>query len=212
MRYTPHYMLTDVAEVKRVIRENPWATFVSNTAKGLVASHYPIILDEAASDGDDIVIVSHFGRPDERSHELGQHEVLVIVQGPHDYVSPTLYDEGDIVPTWDHITAHLWGTPELLSDEENYQMLVKLVDYFEADRPGGHSILEDEAATRQDATGTVGLRMVVSRFDARAKLSQDKAETVRARITDHFDTHNPRLGRELRHQSQRESEREQRPE
>ena len=63
MRYTPHYLLTDEDEVKRLIRENPWATIVSNTAKGLVASHYPVVLEE---DQPGISIVSHVGRPDER--------------------------------------------------------------------------------------------------------------------------------------------------
>jgi transcriptional regulator len=89
MRYTPDYIVSDPDEVKRLIRENPWATIVSNTAKGLVASHYPVVLEER----DDVIsIVSHVGRPDERLHELGQHEVLVIIQGAHGYVSPGWYE------------------------------------------------------------------------------------------------------------------------
>lgn len=88
MRRSPHFAMTDPHEVKRLIRRNPWATFVSMASNGLVASHYPIILDEEASaEPDEIVIVSHFGLPDDRIHELGQGEILVIVQGPHDYVS-----------------------------------------------------------------------------------------------------------------------------
>jgi len=83
MRHTPRYLMTDVEEVKRLVRQNPWATFVSPASTGLVASHYPALLEE---DDDGIVILSHFGRPDEQLHELGAHEVLVIIQGPHDYV------------------------------------------------------------------------------------------------------------------------------
>ena len=116
MRHTPRYLMTDPDEVKRLIRNNPWATFVSPSSQGLTASHYPAILDE---EEDGIVIVSHFGRPDEKLHELGEHEILVIIQGPHDYVSPSWYAPGDLVPTWNHVTAHLYGTPEILSDEEN---------------------------------------------------------------------------------------------
>jgi transcriptional regulator len=115
MRHTPAYLMTDPAEVKRLIRNNPWATFVSATSNGLIASHYPVLL---AEDRDEITIVSHFGRPDETLHELGSHEILVIIQGPHDYVSPSWYAPGDLVPTWNHVTAHLYGTPEILSDEE----------------------------------------------------------------------------------------------
>ena len=196
MRHTPRYLMTDPLEVKRVIRGNAWATFVTNTSKGLVASHYPVILDESRDD--EIVIVSHFGRPDDELHELGQHEVLVIIQGPHDYVSSSLYEQDDFVPTWNHVTAHLYGKPEVLSDDENFTMLSKLTDHFEQHFDGGRSLSENEAKARQTAKGTVGLRMVVTRFDARAKLSQNKSDGVKDRIESHYETRNPRLADEMR--------------
>ncbi|CAB4591816.1 MAG: FMN-binding negative transcriptional regulator [Actinobacteria bacterium] len=196
MRHTPRYLMTDPLEVKRVIRGNAWATFVTNTSKGLVASHYPVILDESRDD--EIVIVSHFGRPDDELHELGQHEVLVIIQGPHDYVSSSLYEQDDFVPTWNHVTAHLYGKPEVLSDDENFMMLSKLTDHFEQHFEGGRSLSENEEKARQTAKGTVGLRMVVTRFDARAKLSQNKSEGVKDRIENHFVGSNPQLAREMK--------------
>ena len=189
----------DPDEVKRLIRRNAWATFVSPAGGGLVASHYPVILDEEA---DGIVIVSHFGRPDEEAHELGQHEVLVIIQGPHDYVSSSWYAPGDIVPTWNHVTAHLYGTPEILSDDENYRMLEMLTDHFEQHRPNGRSLSEDEEGTRRAAKGTVGLRMRVDRFDARAKLSQNKTPEVRENIVAHLDERNAGLAAEMRRAEQ----------
>jgi transcriptional regulator len=195
MRHTPHYLMTDPDEVKRLIRGNAWATFVSPASTGLVASHYPVILDEEA---DGIVIISHFGRPDEVAHELGAHEVLVIVQGPHDYVSPSWYPEGEVIPTWNHVTAHLYGVPEILGDDENYAMLGRLTDHFEQHRAGGRSLDGDEAGTRRVAKGTVGLRMRVDRFDARAKLSQNKAPDVAANVIAHLDVDNPALAEEMR--------------
>lgn len=195
MRRTPHFLMTDPADVKRLIREHPWATFVSPTAAGLVASHYPILLDE---ERDDITILSHFGRPDEVSHELGQHEVLAIVQGPHDYVSPSWYEPGDLVPTWNHVTAHLYGVPEILSEEENYRVLSRLTDHFERHHPGGRSLAEDEAGTRRLAKGTVGLRLTVTRFDARAKLSQNKKPEVAERVISELERRTPALAAEMR--------------
>lgn len=195
MRHTPRYLMTDPLEVKRLIRDNPWATFVSSTSTGLVASHYPALL---LDDEDGIVIVSHFGRPDEQLHELGRHEVLVIIQGPHDYVSPSLYAPGELVPTWNHVTAHLYGTPEILSEDENYAMLARLTDHFESGNPHGRSLSDDEAGTRRAAKGTVGLRLRVERFDARAKLSQNKSPEVRENIAASFDETNPALAVEMR--------------
>ncbi|MFP7760737.1 FMN-binding negative transcriptional regulator [Marisediminicola sp. LYQ134] len=199
MRYTPAYLLDDPAEVKRLIRENPWATIVSSTAAGIVASHYPIMLDESV---EGISIVSHVGRPDERAHELGKHEVLVIVQGPHGYISPGWYEGDGFVPTWNHVTAHLWGTPEILDDDENFSVLSELVDHFEKEMPAPVSLDVDEMQARRIATGTVGIRVDVTRFDARLKLSQGKSPEVAARIIDELDHgdayRNPGLAAEMR--------------
>jgi transcriptional regulator len=48
------------------------------------------------------------------------------------------------------------------------------------------------------AKGTVGLRMRVDRFDARAKLSQNKPDDVRRNVAAHLEEHNPRLAEEMR--------------
>ena len=185
MRSTPSYVLSDVAEVARLVRENPWATIVAHTAEGLVASHYPVVLEE--TDDGSLSLVSHVGRPDERSLELGQGEVMVIVQGPHGYVSPGWYPAEQIIPTWNHVTAHLWGTPEILSDDENFRVLGELVDHFEQVMPEPSTLTLDEAGSRRVAKGTVGIRLRVTRFDARLKLSQNKPPEVVDRIIDELE-------------------------
>jgi transcriptional regulator len=197
-------MLTDEDEVKRLVREHPWATIVSNTSHGLVASHYPVLLEEVGpssasgtgssgtgGSGTSISIVSHVGRPDERLHELGEHEVLVIIQGAHGYISPGWYDNDEFVPTWNHATAHLYGTPEILSDEENFRVLGELVDHFEQRMPEPKSLQLDETSARHIATGTVGIRIRVTRFDARLKLSQNKTPEVVERIIEALEGDGP---------------------
>ena len=199
MRHTPSYLLTDPDEVKRLIRENSWATFVSNTSTGLVASHYPVVLEE---DEEGISIVSHVGRPDEKLHELGQHEMLIIIQGPHGYISPGWYENDELDPTWNHVTAHLYGVPEILSDDENFRVLDELVDHFEKRMPNPVTIMLDENTSRRIAKGTVGMRLRVTRFDARLKLSQNKKPEVFERIVEALEGDGPynskRLAAEMR--------------
>ncbi len=195
MRHTPRYLMTDPEQVKRLVRNNPWATFVSAASSGLVASHYPVLLDESATD---LTVLSHFGRPDDELHELGQHQMMRIIQGPHDYISPSWYAPGELVPTWNHLTAHLYGTPVLLDEDENYTALCQLTDHFERHQPHGRNLLDDEAATRRAAKGTTGPRLRVDRFDARAKLSQNKTEDVRNNITARLAADNPALADEMR--------------
>lgn len=100
--------------------------------------------------------------------------------------------------TWNHVTAHLYGTPQVLGEDENYAMLCRLTDHFEQHQPGGRSLLDDEAGTRRIARGTVGIRMPVDRFDARAKLSQNKSPQTREKIIEHLAERNPALAEHMR--------------
>jgi transcriptional regulator len=60
MRHNPFHAATDVAVVRRLIAENPWATIVSNAGGELVASHYPVLLDE---DADGLSVLTHAAGP-----------------------------------------------------------------------------------------------------------------------------------------------------
>ncbi|HET8780165.1 MAG TPA: FMN-binding negative transcriptional regulator [Agromyces sp.] len=198
MRQNPSFTLASDEGVKRLIREHPWMTIVSATdAAGLVASHYPVLLDE---ESDNIVLLTHVGRPDEVVHELGRHEIMVIVQGPHGYVSPGWYDANPAVPTWNFVTAHLYGTPELLDADENLRVLEALVDHFEDRLPEPRRMRgtpEDSAYADRIATGTVGLRIPITRFVAKNKMSQNKPGETVARIIDELEGDGPYANAEL---------------
>jgi transcriptional regulator len=202
VRENPYYELTDEAEIRRLIRENPCATLVSNPSTGLVASHYPILLEE---DRAELSIVTHVGRPDEKVHELGKHELLVIVQGPHGYISSSWYGAHIEVPTWNFIVAHLSGVPELLDPTENFKVLSRLVDQFErhVQNPRPLDARPEVAAdARRDSRGTVGLRLVPTRIVAKRKMSQNKSpeivETVLGELEGNGPYANESLAREMR--------------
>lgn len=60
MRQNPSFAMTDVAELRRLIARNPWATLVSATDDGIVASHYAVLLDD---ERDDLTVVGHVASP-----------------------------------------------------------------------------------------------------------------------------------------------------
>lgn len=183
MRQNPSFTLADMAEIRRVIDANPWATVVSAPTDGLVASHYAILLDE---DRDDLTIVGHVGRPDDAIHGLGEREILVAFQGPHGYVSPSWYGDVPAVPTWNYTAVHLSGVPEILSSAENLRVLDTLVARFESLLPDPRLMWErpnDAAFIERLEAGTVGFRLTPTKVVAKRKLSQNKpAETVEAVI------------------------------
>ena len=180
MRHNPKHAVTDEAVVRTLITENPWATIVSQREGELVASHYPILLDDDA--GEQLAIVTHVGRPDERIHGFGEgREVLLIVAGPHGYISPSWYAPGSVrAPTWNFSVAHCHGVPEILSPEENVATLTRLVAHFErhVEQP---LYLEPETAQKL-SPGTVGIRLPITRFTCKVKMSQDKDPVSQANV------------------------------
>ena len=129
MRANPTFAADDPDVVRQLIRENPWAVLVSDNDGDLVASHYPILLDDEAPE---LTIVTHLGKPDDQIHGLTEGEMLVIVQGRHGYISPSWYPpDPRNVPTWNFSVAHLHGVPEVLDEAENLAVLTRLVEHFE---------------------------------------------------------------------------------
>jgi transcriptional regulator len=170
VRPNPLHASDDVEVVRRLILENPWGILVSTNRGEQVASHYPILLDD---ESEDLAVLTHVGRPDDRVHGFGVREVLLIVQGHHGYVSPSWYAPGAIrAPTWNFSAAHCYGVPQILDAEENLTVLARLVEHFEhrVEEP----MLLDTEWGRPVAEGTVGIRLPISRFVCKIKMSQDK--------------------------------------
>jgi transcriptional regulator len=180
VRPNPKHAVTDPSVVRRLIDENPWATIVSHNGEELVASHYPVLLDDRASP-EELAVVTHVGRPDERVHDLGGSEVLLIVAGPHGYISPSWYSEQTTrVPTWNFSVAHCYGTPEILDRDENVGVLTRLVEHFER-QVEDPAYLDPEIGARL-APGTVGLRIPITRFVCKVKMSQDKDDRSQQQV------------------------------
>jgi transcriptional regulator len=202
MRQNPSFAMTDVGELRRLIARNPWATLVSAAPDGLVASHYAVLLDDGR---DDLTIVGHVGRPDDLLHGLGERELMVILQGPHGYISPAWYGDVAAVPTWNFASVHLTGVPELLTTEENLQVLDRLVAQFESPREDPRLMWErpnDAAYVERLEKGTVGFRLTPTKVVAKRKLSQNKTpEVVESVILELEGTgpySNPALAAEMR--------------
>ncbi|WP_270352696.1 FMN-binding negative transcriptional regulator [Microbacterium testaceum] len=197
MRQNPSFALTDVGEIRRLIDLNPWVTLVSHTDDGLVASHYAVMLDDSR---DDLTIVGHVGKPDDAILGLGERELMVVVQGPHGYITPRWYGDVPAVPTWNFVSAHLSGIPELLSADENLRVLDRLVDRFEGrgeDARGLYALPNDAAFVERLERGTVGFRLTPTRVTAKRKLSQNRSPEVVETIIAGLGEGNPALAAEM---------------
>jgi transcriptional regulator len=193
MRHNPHHATDDPEVVRRLIRENPWGILVSNNNGELIASHYPMLLDEEA---EGLTVLTHVGRPDDTLHGFGEREILLIIQGRHGYISPSWYGPGAIrAPTWNFSAAHCYGVPEVLDEDDNLAVLGRLVAHFE--RHVEEPLLLDPEWGRPLARGTMGIRLPISHFICKVKMSQDKDPLTQRQVMAALRTPGPFSNPEL---------------
>jgi len=187
------FAMNDVAEAREVVAAFGWATMITAPPdRGLVVSHLPVVVDPAAAE-DRLVILGHLARTDAALHELGRHDTVLVVQGPHGYVSPTFYTGGPYVPTWNFVVVHLHGRPEPLDGDETYAVLDRTVDHFERYQDKPWRLDSVAAYANRIAGGVTGFRLTPDRVVGKAKLSQEKpAEDVRG-VVAALDDANPLL-------------------
>ena len=181
------FQLTDVGTARSIARAHPFATIVT---ADLRATHMPCLVDEAA---DGLVLLGHVARADPASASL-HRPVLAIFHGPHGYVSASWYGS-DRIPTWNHVTLHVRGVPELLDDP--LPVLRATVDHFESavERPWSLERMGD--AARETARRVVAFRLRAESWHAEAKLSQDKPADERARVLAGLEARGPYGNRAL---------------
>jgi transcriptional regulator len=164
--------LSDVATARAIVRDHPFATIVT---ADLRATHMPCLVDEDAAG---LVVLGHVARADPVSEAL-DGPLLLVFHGPHGYVSASWY-ASDTIPTWNHVTLHVRGAPELLDDA--LPVLRRTVDHFEAALEEPWSLERMGEQAREMADQVIAFRLVARSWHADAKLSQDKPADERARV------------------------------
>ena len=172
--YLPRaFVETDLAQLDRLLQADPFVTLVSTDADGAPgASALPVLYRR---NGDDILIEGHWARANPQSRHQG--EVLLLVHGPHAYISPAWYPDKEAearVPTWNHASAQLRGSLERFEDEGSLADLVsRLSDQFEAQLGSDWHFEPRREDHRVQLRGIVGFRFVPRQVDLKFKLSQN---------------------------------------
>jgi transcriptional regulator len=162
------------------MRANPFAILVSNADGVPFATHVPVLIEEHA---DQLVVRSHMARanPHWKSMKEGE-ESLIIFHGPHAYISPSLYEIRESVPTWNYAAVHVYGEPTLFSGEEGLtETLNQMINTFESSYMAQWSEMSEEYRSRM-MKHIVGFEIRAKRLEAKFKLSQNRTKGEQARI------------------------------
>ena len=183
--YTPSaFAETDLARLDALLAADPFVTLVTTDADGApFASHLPVLYRR---DGERVRIEGHWARPNPQARHAGP--ALLIVHGPHAYVSPGWYpDKEDAarVPTWNYAVAHLSGALRAFEDEAALADLVaRMSDRFEAGVDQSWRFEYEREDHRRQLRGIVGFRFEPTRIELKFKLNQNHPVANRIAVAD----------------------------
>ncbi|MDY7538110.1 FMN-binding negative transcriptional regulator [Undibacterium sp. RTI2.1] len=171
--YLPtHFQQNDPALLLEVMRRYNFVSLVCNVDGVPFASHVPVLAEEYEGQ---IIIDGHLALPNPqwKAIEAGT-AMLAIFHGPHTYVSPSLYQPGNRVPTWDYIAVHATGTAQTLHDADSkLAVLGKLIQHHE---PDFQTRFDDMPTAARDGLlkGIVAFRIKVEKLEGKFKLGQHR--------------------------------------
>jgi transcriptional regulator len=173
------FHIADRDEMAAFVRREGFGTLVVPTEAGLRAVHVPLLLE-----GERLLFHVSRGNAVHRALAAGA-EALMVVNGPHAYISPDWYGLPDRVPTWNYVAVELNGPVRPLAEDALAHLLEALSAEFEnrlapkrpwtvADSSPGHV----ERLTKAIA----GFALDIREWRGTAKVDQDKPVEVRAGI------------------------------
>jgi transcriptional regulator len=185
--YIPRrYEEKDKETIFQFIRENSFGILISVKDGIPVGTHIPL-LPERNAEGKDI-LMGHISRANEQKYTLTDGaRVLAIFSGPHAYISPRWYTQMN-VPTWNYISAHIYGTIKIIEGEALHAALSRLVNTYEQHLPQPVTTEEIPEKTYQDNfRGIVGFEIVIDEIQAAYKLSQNRDEQSYHQVIDQLE-------------------------
>jgi transcriptional regulator len=189
--YIPAHFAADDAAVEDLLFKHGAADLITLTDDGLLATMLPFAYEPSAGEHGSRwgTLLGHVARNNDQWRKPAHGESLAIIRGPDSYVSPSWYaakaEHGRVVPTWNYLTAHVYGRLIVHDDPAWVEDVVRrLTAKHEAARlasPGQRMPWSPDDAPRKFIEGQlraiVGLELQITRIEAKAKLSQNRPAT-----------------------------------
>ena len=187
--YLPkHFEETRIDVLHRLIRDEPFAMLVTLGSGGLNANHLPLELDPEP--GPFGTLRGHVARGNRIWEDVVPDvEALAVFQGSQTYITPTWYptkqETGKVVPTWNYVVVHAYGTPRFIDDPAWLRGHVqRLTNRHESARPVPWRVTDaPEDFVTAMLRGIVGFEITITRLLGKWKVSQNRTEAERQGVT-----------------------------
>ncbi|MDM5334064.1 FMN-binding negative transcriptional regulator [Ureibacillus composti] len=168
--YIPkHFQINDDEFIYEMIEQYSFATLFSVHNGEPYATHLPLILNKTEN-----ALSGHFARQNEQWKVINNQKVLVVFQGPHCYISPSWYETGQAVPTWNYVSVHVYGELEIVEDQTVIlDSLSEMVNKYESPVSSYDYRDVDPKYIEGMRKGIVAFKIKITKIEAKAKLSQN---------------------------------------
>jgi transcriptional regulator len=164
-------------------------TLVTLGEDGMEASHVPMLVDpEPAPYGTLRGHVSK-GNPQWRRTKADV-PALAMFLGPNAYITPAWYETkrqtGKVVPTWNYVAVHAYGTVRFFQDAEPLlDIVTRLTRTHESGRAEPWAVTDAPADFIQSQLkGIVGFELPIVRLEGKWKMSQNRSAEDRAGVVE----------------------------
>lgn len=182
--YIPKHFEGDEAAGREIMQSHGWALLITSDDDGApITTHMSLVWEDDGSPHGSLL--GHMARANDHWKLFARGTpTLALFWGPHAYVSPTWYTPGVKVPTWNYVTVHAYGKPEIVEATPAVLMvLTRLAAVYEgsgADAWGLGRLPPGNAA--QQTKNIVAFRMKLDRVETKLKLSQNRELEDRQRV------------------------------
>lgn len=177
--YVPSaFQVMDSRVLNGFMRDHPFATLVSSTPDGPLATHLPLeLVSEHEERGGHGLLLGHVARANPHwRHFDGASASLAIFHGPHAYISPAWYVSDSLPPTWNYAAVHAHGHPRVTEDPTRVrQVLDALVERFESERSERWINSLDPGFMDKLQAGIVAFEFPIEGIEGKFKLGQNRS-------------------------------------
>ncbi|MDQ0802093.1 FMN-binding negative transcriptional regulator [Arthrobacter sp. SLBN-112] len=184
--YIPVHFAATPETVHSLLATPGAANLITMTDQGLLATLLPFAFNPSV--GERGALQAHMARNNPQWSSMPTGEALAIIQGPDDYISPSWYaakaEHGRVVPTWNYATLHVYGELVIHDDAGWLARHVRHLTGLHEDSRELPWAVDDapEKFIAGQLRAIVGVELLVTRIEAKEKLSQNRSDADAAGV------------------------------
>ena len=177
--YIPrHFEIRDRDEILSFVETHAFGQLISTHQARLYSTHIPFLLSD-----DKTTLLGHVAKNNPQHQDIENQQVMVTLEGPHDYISPSWYSVQG-VPTWNYQAVHIYGQCKVSTDTN------KIISIIETLTKKNEAKFETPWVAQYPASmlgAIVAIDISIDELQCKYKLSQNRSDLDRDQVIAQLD-------------------------